>query len=129
MNIFISLLLLIGSSFRPSTDGFAALYGETQQLSSMQFSKIEGMTYKTIPRPFRQAQGTWGAGGGILSLRSLSLSKGQGAKAAVVSGFVSMFRQAQHVAGSMNLGMGRFLNLRFLEIATFWSRLVSLPRT
>ena len=36
---------------------------------------------------------------------------GRGAKAEVPSGFVSMFRQAQHIAGSTNLGAGRSLSL------------------
>ena len=34
-----------------------------------------------------------------------------GAKAEVTSGFVSMFRHAQHNAGSTNLGVGKSLSL------------------
>ena len=44
---------------------------------------------------------------------------GVGAKAEVTSGFVSMFRQAQHIAGSTNLGgwRGRSLSLRSLSLS------------
>ena len=51
-----------------------------------------------------------------LSLRPLEQAEGSkgwgvGAKAEVTSEFVSMFRQAQHIASSTNLGMGKFLSL------------------
>ena len=36
---------------------------------------------------------------------------GVGAKAAMTSGFVSMFRQAQHIAGSTNCGLRKSLSL------------------
>ena len=35
----------------------------------------------------------------------------------MTSGFVLMFRQAQHIASSTNLWVGRFLGLRRLELA------------
>ena len=64
------------------------------------------MTDETVRPSFRHAQGTASSEtrrNGPAS-EPVEESKGRGAKAEVTSGFVSMFRQAQHIAGSTNLG-------------------------
>ena len=68
------------------------------------------VTLRPVVYPFEV--GSTYEGSGLMG-STLSLPKGQGwgAKVEVTSGFVSMFRQAQHSAGSTNFGMGRSLSL------------------